>query len=333
MVTMSEIAEKAGVSRYTASKVLNGDKSVKAALRERVLAACRDCGYIPDSRAISLVKGHSDIIGVIVPYLTDDFYSEFVETLDQVVLAKGYRPVYRSSYNSAELESDILRMFLSIKVCGLVVAPVVSGIDRETHALAARNVPVVYFDRCFDENTWHVVNDNHAGTFAATTLMLEKGRTPAYLGSFYRETNSTAKQREQGYADAMKAAGKHPLLLDVSGSAEQQDNEKFGCEVVRKHLEHASAPDALLCVTDSVAFGAMRALFEVGLLPGKDILVCGHDNLRFSAYTTPALTTVRQRQDLFASTCMEILEQAFAGNPPARKEYRFEPELILRETT
>ena len=79
MITMLDIAKRSGISRYTVSKVLNGNPSVRPATREKVLAACRKYGYIPDSAAVGLVKGHTNLIGVTVPYLTDDFYSEFIE--------------------------------------------------------------------------------------------------------------------------------------------------------------------------------------------------------------------------------------------------------------
>ena len=118
MITMLDIAKRSGISRYTVSKVLNGNPSVRPATREKVLAACRKYGYIPDSAAVGLVKGHTNLIGVTVPYLTDDFYSEFIEKLDRIAPVRGYQLIYRSSYNDGATEAAILRSFLSLKVCG-----------------------------------------------------------------------------------------------------------------------------------------------------------------------------------------------------------------------
>ena len=153
MITMLDIAKRSGISRYTVSKVLNGNPSVRPATREKVLAACRKYGYIPDSAAVGLVKGHTNLIGVTVPYLTDDFYSEFIEKLDRIAPVRGYQLIYRSSYNDGATEAAILRSFLSLKVCGLIVVPVVRGADPAIHRLAARRVPVVYFDRAAGRRT------------------------------------------------------------------------------------------------------------------------------------------------------------------------------------
>lgn len=333
MITMLDIAKRSGISRYTISKVLNGNPSVRPATREKVLAACRKYGYIPDSAAVGLVKGHTNLIGVTVPYLTDDFYSEFIEKLDRIAPVRGYQLIYRSSYNDGATEAAILRSFLSLKVCGLIVVPVVRGADPAIHRLAARRVPVVYFDRPLDGEQYCVLNDNREGTFRMTKLLLEKGRRPSYLGSFYRESNITAVRREQGYCEAMTAAGLEPDCLDVVAGGELQDNERFGYENTVRRLAGGRVPDALLCVTDAVALGAMRALSEAGIRPGADVPICGHDNLRFSEFTTPSLSTVRQRKDLFADTCIDILDRSLHGDPPERREYIFSPELILREST
>ena len=298
-----------------------------------MLEACRKYGYIPDSAAVGLVKGHTNLVGVVVPYLTDDFYSEFIEKLDRIAPVRGYQLIYRSSYNDGATEAGIIRGFLSLKVCGLIVVPVVRGADLSIHRLAARRVPVVYFDRPLSEEQYHVINDNRAGTFRMTNLLLEKGRKPSYLGSFYRESNITAVRREQGYCDAMTAAGLVPDCFDVAAGGELQDNERFGYENTARQLALGKVPDALLCVTDAVALGAMRALSEAGIRPGADVPVCGHDNLRFSEFTTPSLTTVRQRKDLFADACIDILDRSLRGEPPERKEYLFQPELIVREST
>ena len=85
-------------------------------------------------------------------------------------------------------------------------------------------------------------------------------------------------------------------------------------------------------MTDAVALVAIRALKEAGIVVGKDVLVTGHDNLRFSAFLSPALTTVRQRMDIFARTCIAIIDQCLQGHPPTQKKYMYAPEIIRRES-
>ena len=332
MVTMEFIAQKTGLSRYTISRALSGNPKVLPKTRERILQVCEKYGYVPNSNAVGLVKGRTNLIGVVVPYLTDDFYSEFIDALDRTAREHNYQLIYRSSYNDGKLEAEIIKNFLALKVCALIVVPVVVNPDRRVHDLAGKNVPVVYFDRPLSPDRYHVINDNREGVRQITAMLLAAGRRPAYLGSFYRDSNITAREREDGYCAAMKAQRHPPVLLDCSHSHEQQDNEQFGYDNLHWTIEQHQVPDAVVCVTDAVALGAIRALKEAGLAPGQDVLVAGHDNLRFSAFLSPALTTVRQRKDQFAVTCIEIIDQCLKGQPPIRKKYLFAPEIIRRES-
>lgn len=332
MVTMDFIAKKTGLSRYTISRALSGNPKVLPETRQRILEICEKYGYIPNCNAVGLVKGRTNLIGVVVPYLTDDFYSEFIETLDRTAQERDYQLVYRSSYNDNAVEAEIIRNFLALKVCAMIIVPVVVNPDRRIHDLAGKNVPVVYFDRQWSEDRYHVINDNRSGILQMTEALIVAGRSPVYLGSFYRDSNITAKEREHGYCDAMRRHKLPSRLLDCTHSKEQQDNEQFGYDNVRQAIVEQAVPDALVCVTDAVALGAMRALKESGITPGQDVLVTGHDNLRFSAFLSPALTTVRQRKDLFARTCIEIISACLQGAPPVQKKYMFAPEIVRRES-
>lgn len=333
MVTMQYIAKKTGLSRYTVSKILNGDLVVKEKSRKKVLAACEKYGFLPNSNAVGLVKGKTSLIGVVMPYITDDFYSEFAEYLDQAALEKGYQLIYRSSYNDSEIESNIIKNFLALKVCAMIIVPVVTNPDLHIHEVAKKNVPLVYFDRPLDGKQYHVLNDNHLGMFKMTEMIIGKGRVPAYLGSFYHESNITAVLREQGYCEAMKAHKLAPRIIDCYNSLSKQDNEQFGYDNTKKLISEGNIPEALLCVTDAVALGAMRAFREAEIIPGQDIMIGGHDNLHFSAFTSPSLSTVRQPKKIFAQTCIKILDDINHDSPPQQKEFIFEPEIIIREST
>src|SRR3989339_191640 len=198
MVTMEYIAKKIGLSRYTVSRALNGDQKVLEETRNKILDACEKYGYIPNHNAVGLVKGRTNLIGVVVPYLTDDFYSEFIEFLDSNAMERNYQLVYRASYNDNAVEAEIIKNYLALKVCAMIVVPVVVKPNRHIHDLAGKNIPVVYFDRQWSDESYHVINDNHGGVYQMTKTLIDAGCSPAYLGSFYQSSNVTAKQREQG---------------------------------------------------------------------------------------------------------------------------------------
>jgi len=332
MVTMDFIAKATGLSRYTISRALSGNEKVLPETRRRILEACEKYGYIPNRNAVGLVKGQTNLIGVVVPYLTDDFYGEFIEALDRLAAALDFEIVYRSSYNDGATEAGIIKNFLALKVCAMIIVPVVDRPDRKVHELAQKNVPVVYFDRPWSGDHYQVLNDNRLGVRQMTELLLQNGKHPAYLGSFYQHSNISASEREQGYREAMAAAKLAPQIIDCSHSNEHQDNEKFGYDNMRHLIQTSALPDAVVCVTDAVALGVMRALKEAKLVPGVDVAVTGHDNLRFSAFLSPALTTVRQRKDLFAETCLHIIGECLNDRPPQQKKYEFAPEIVRRES-
>lgn len=335
MITMKEIAKEAGLSRYTVSKILNGDQNVKTVSRERVLAICDKSGYIPNNNAIGLVKGKTAIIGMIVPYITDDFYNEIIEQIEDLATAKGYQLVYKSSYNDAQKETSVIKNFLALKVCAMIIVPVVSNPDLRIHQLAARNIPVVYLDRPLSRNSkgvYTVLNDNEKSGYDMTEYLIKKGRTPAYLGSFYGESNITPALRQKGYLDAMKTHCLKPFLIPCNYSSQKQDNEIYGYENMVHLLNHAAPPDAVFCVTDAVALGVTKAIREAGFVPGKEIAVAGHDNLRFSSFVTPSITTMKQPKQLLGKTCIDIADKLIKCQPVSRKKHIFSSELIVRDS-
>ncbi len=332
MITMSQIAGEAGLSRYTVSKILNGDKTVKAASRERVMEICERHGYVPDNNAVNLVRGRSDIIAMIAPYITDGFYSELMELAERRAEALGRRLVYKSSYNDAEKEAGVIKSMLALKVRAMIVAPVVERPDLRIHALAAKNAPIVYFDRPLGEGSRCVLNDNEDSASTMTAHLLGRTDSVAYLDSFYGASNPTALARRVGYAKTMEASGLAPRFIPTDASSERQDNEKFGYENMASALGRGVSFKAVFCITDAVALGAMKAIREAGLKPGEDILVAGHDDLRFSSFVAPSLTTMRQPKERLSEACVDMAERLANGESVASARVVFKSELVVRES-
>ena len=332
MVTVAEIARAAEVSRYTVSKVLNGDASVKPATRKRIHAICDRLGYIPNRNALGLVRGKTDLIALVVPYVTDQFYSAMIEKLERLAARRGYMLIYKSSYNDSATERKIIRSFLSLKVCGLFSVPALPAPDRATHELAEKNVPVIYLDRPFSPDCRCVLNNNYGGAAAMTGHLLEKTADLWYHDSFYGDSNPTAVERRTGYADTMRRHGLEPKFLPVGVSAERQDNERFAYENVSAFLRSGGRCGGIFCVTDAVAFGAAAAVREAGLTPGRDIFLGGHDDLRFGAYANPPITTMRQNLDGICESAFDMLETLLRGESPEPRRKIFDPELIARKS-
>lgn len=294
MVTMKDVARNAGLSLYTVSKVLNGHASVREGTRQKVLRACEDLGYERNPHAVNLVSRKTTTIGMIVSSFTNPFYGELIEAAEREARRRGYNLVYQCSYLDAAIEASIIRHFQALRVCGLVVAPVVTSANRALLERVEEDFPVVYVDRYFSPDSSYVVNDNVESAGLATAHLIDRGTVPGYLGSIRSPLNRALQDRESGYRKAMHAAGLAPLLIPPGNSRAERDNEEFGYDNLKAYLAGSPPPGGLFCANDSVAIGAMRALSERGLVVGKDVLVAGHDNLSYTAYLNPPLTTVEQ---------------------------------------
>lgn len=330
MVTIGEIAEAAGVSRYTASKVLNGETTVRKKIREKVLAVAAELGYIPNLNAKNLVSGRSNLVGLVIPYVTDGFYGQMVEQLEFLAEKAGLMLVYKSTYNNAETEDKIIRSFLSMKVCAMLIVPVVENQNRDVHLLANKNIPVVYLDRSGLQECFSVINDNFDSASVMTNHLLQHGNKVGYLGSFYGDANSTSADRKRGYIAAMSNANCKCCFLPTNESMVKQDNELFAYENVTAFFRSGGHCDALFCVTDAAAFGAAKAAREFGLIPGKNFFIGGHDNLPFGNYANPSITTMAQPIKDICESAISITLNLLAKVDCTAETIVFRSQLIIR---
>jgi DNA-binding LacI/PurR family transcriptional regulator len=291
-VTMRDVAHQTGLSLFTVSKVLNGHPAVMPATRDKVLAACQALGYARNPHAVNLVRGKSKTIGLLVSQILNPFYGEIVEAAERTARELGYDLIYRCSYLDPVQEAEIVRQFIALRVCGLIITPVVTAENQALLQAVGRQLPVVFLDRFFDPESNYVITDNFASGRLMTEHLLGLGRVPHYLASSRSALNSALKDREAGYRAAMAAAGEEARFLPAGGEPSPRDDERFGYEAVAAYLRRYEAPSALFCANDLVALGALCALAESGVKVGEPTLVAGHDNISLSAYLSPPLTTM-----------------------------------------
>jgi DNA-binding LacI/PurR family transcriptional regulator len=334
VVTMGEVAERAGYSRYTVSKVLNGDATVADATRERVLRICKDLNYVPNPHAVSLVRKHSNSIGMVVTYITDPFYGEIIRAAEHEAASHGLQLLVQCSYGDAEKEKQIIATLRILRVCGLVIAPVVPKANRKLLNELETQIPVVCVDRYLRRQSSFVMNDNIASSAMLVERLISRGVAPAYLGSSHGLQNVAACQREQGYLRTMQRHRKEPVLVPLTTGMGGEDTAQFGYDNMAAWLRQGARPSGLFCATDSLSLGAMKALHEVGLTPGRDVLVAGHDDLGFSAYTQPSITTARQPKEQIGRAAVQIVADKIEGKirPGENVQRTFPSELVIRES-
>ncbi len=332
MATMSEVAKAAGVSRFTVSKVLQGDPTVKRAIRERVEQAARKLLYVPNPHAVSLVRGKTATIGIIVSRISDPFYGEIIEVADRHAQAHGHQLIVQCSYGEPAREEQIVQHFIALRVTGFIIAPCATPENQDLLARVERSMPVVYIDHVVKSDCHYVVNDHFGAAKLVTAHLLECGAVPAYLGSSQSKNNRAVADRERGYVAAVTAARGNPALIPIVSTL-QRDDEKFGFENMDASLRAGNRPPALFCATDAIALGALRALENHGLIPGKNVAVAGHDDLPFSAYIHPPLTTVRQPKRQIAAAAVEAVVALSQHSSKQFIRKKFRSELIVRESS
>ena len=337
--TMADVATHSGVSRYTVSKVLNGSAGVSSPTRERVLDACQKLRFVTNHHAASLARGNTRFVGLVVTSIVDPFYGEIIEAAEQSAFMLEHDVAYRCSYGDAERERRIANSFLGLKASALIVSPAGTDDNLEFWRGISSQIPLVFIDHAVLDGSHLVATDHYAGGRMVTQHLLERGASPAYLGSSQPLSNSAIADRQRGYLDAMTEAGQAPVLIPIDGLSERGDTERFGYDALSRYLQSGAAPGRLAglwCATDSIAVGAMKALVEAGRRPGADILVAGHDDLPFSAFLNPPLTTVRQLKRAIGERAMRAAVQL-----TTLKDFRktrkireiFAPELVPRAST
>jgi DNA-binding LacI/PurR family transcriptional regulator len=332
---MREVAEKAGVSRYTVSKVLNNDKSVKKKTAEQVLKACNELAYFPNQNAVSLVKGKSTTIGVIVYQINNPFYSELVTATEEAALNNGYHVIFQSSYGNPQREADIIKRLCSLKVCGIIITPLPTDESRELLKQVEKNIPVVYVDRYYEKKSNYIINDNYDSAGKVTRHLIEEGGNPAYLGSARSLEDKHVFERQRGYLETMQKNKLTPELIPTSCKGKvfkgkDEDSEEFGYIMTGEWLKNKPENNAMLCATDAIALGAMRAIAEAKLIIGKDFIIAGHDDYHFSRYLNPSLTTIRQPKNKIADNAVEMIINNKTGK---HRQLKLKSKLMIRDSS
>ena len=337
-LTMQSVAEASGLSRFTVSKVLNGTPGVSDATRARVTRACEKLNFVVNQHAASLARGATQLMGVVVTSIVDPFYGEIIDTAERTAASLGYDLAYRCSYGDPEKERGIARAFLGLKARAIVVSPASTDENLDFWRSLASQIPVVFIDHSVVDWSHVVMTDHLRGARLVTEHLLQRRVAPVYLGSSHPLRNEAIAARLNGYTEAMAAAGKQPKVVPTDGLAALGDTERFGFEAMSRYLAARGARGirGLCCATDAIALGAMKALLDVGLRPGIDVLVAGHDDLPFSAFLNPPLTTVRQPKVAIGKQCIEAAVRLSSAKDfrrvPKIREI-LAPELVIREST
>lgn len=328
-VNMHHIAERAKVSLGTVSHVINGSAAVREPLRQRVLEAIKALGYQPSQLARGLRRDYTNMIGMIIPDITNPFFPALVRAAEDVAYSHLYRLVLCNSDNDPQKEAFYLSELQSYLPAGLLVIPAAGSELREPPLRNGRPTPTVCIDRKPEGWKGDMVRaGNEEGAYAATLHLIDHGhRRIATIAGPQHLTN--AQERLYGFRRALQEAG---LELPAEFVVHGKFDRNSGLEAALRLLRPVSRPTAIFAGNDLMAMGALLAVRELGLRCPEDVSIVGFDNLDTAELLQPSLTTVQQPVYRLGSTATELLIQRITGLEAAPQEITLETELIRRDS-
>lgn len=287
MVTIKDVARKAGVSVATVSRVLNNSGPASPDAAQRIRAAAAELRYVPHGGARSLITAKSNTIGVLLPDIYGEFFSEVIRGIDQTAQQHGYHLLLSGSHNGKrEIEAAMRAMR------GRTDGIIAMGPHLDARTLFENlpaSVPAVLLS-CAERDDEHqsLSIDNVQGAREMVRHLASLGhqRIAIIKGA---EGNFDATERLQGYRQALLDAGLSP---DASLEVEGDFTEASGHRATMALLALDEPPTAVFCANDSMAIGALSALRERGLKVPDDMTVAGFDDIPLARYMNPPLSSV-----------------------------------------
>ena len=326
--TIRDVAREAGVSVATVSRVLNNSGPVGGETRRRILEVAAALRYTPDSAARSLITRRTNTIGILLPDLYGEFFSEVIRGIDATAQRGGYHLLVSSSHNDKGALEAAMRAMRG-RVDGLVVM----SPDVDAHALVANladTTPVVLLNCDVEGTAFDSLNiDNFGGASAMVTHLLGRGhRRIAFVGG--SERNHDAAERLRGYRATLSAAGIAPKPeWERAGDFTEAGGYRAATEVIALDPR----PTAIFAANDSMAIGALSALREAGIQVPGDVVVVGFDDIPIARYMSPPLTTVHVEINELGERATRMLLQAVEEkNQHVKVQETLPTALVIRES-
>jgi LacI family transcriptional regulator len=327
MATSNDIAKCAGVSQATVSRVLRDHQNVSASTRARVLRVIEELNYRPNGIARAMRTSRTDTIGVVVARLSNPLYPELLDMLNRALSELGKRMVVWDSEGSGEIAaSEAIRQSI---VDGVLFTTATANSTVLYEAIRA-SAPVVLVNRTVQGLPCDQVSSDNAGggALVASYFVDNKRRRIAFISGDIEP--STIRERETGFLTALEKLGSP---LDPRLHLRSEFSHDAGRRAMRSLLELATPPDAVFCVNDVVAFGALDAAVELGCQVPEDVWLVGFDDVEMASWSMMSLTTVRQPLKQLIDDGVRLLLQRIAGGIEPPQQICHPTELVLRGST
>jgi len=329
-ITIKDVAREAKVSVATVSRALNGHENVAEPVRQAVLAVAARLRYTPHAAARSLSSRRTNTVGVVLPDLYGEFFSELMRGIDQVARAHRLHLLV-SSYHGDQVQQGAALRAMRGRVDGLLVlSPYAESPGFLTDNLP-QALPTVLINTYLPEQEHPVLSiDDHAGAVAMTRHLLDAGhRRIAFISG--PDSNFDARERLRGFRDALAASGSGAEGIELPGDFDEASGHRAGQEL----LAAGSLPDAVFAANDMMALGCLYAFAQAGIRVPDDVALAGFDDIPLARFVHPSLTTMQVSIAELGDNAMTRLMQLMDGkntDSPGDKQ-TLVPRLIVRDSS
>lgn len=289
MANLKDVAEYAGVSPSTVSRVLSNKSYVSEKTRQKVMAAVRYYDFSPNALAKSLKMGRSNTIAMMVPSIQNLIFPVIVRGVEDTARRMGYTVILCNTDENMEVEKSYINKLRTRWIDGFIVASMMPDSDH-IRALKDEGFPVVLTCRSYGNDMDAVIIDNQQAAFEATSYLIRSGHHRIALAMGRQEIPIYA-DRYKGYCQALEH---HNLPYDEQLVIHESNGTSSFHYLIQNMLASGILPDAILATSDPKAFVVMRALHDAGIKVPQDISVMGIDNVEISSLIEPPLSTISQ---------------------------------------
>ena len=326
-MTIKDVAREAGVSVATVSRVWNEAAFVSPETRQRVAAVATRMGYSPHGAARSLITRTTHTLGVLLPDLYGEFFSEIIRGIDHTAQAAGYHILVSSSHDSKD-EIDAALRSMRGRVDGMIIMSPDLEAQQTLHALQG-SFPVVLLNGGAESKAFDTITiENHEGAREMALHLVARGHTRIAMICGPRR-NYDAAERLRGYQSALTESG---IALAESLVVQGDFSELAGHRAVKQLLDLQHRPTAIFAANDSMAIGALSALREAGLRVPEDIAVAGFDDIPMARYMNPPLSTVHVDISKLGERAAALLLSSLHQGPRPREQLQLSTTLVIRSS-
>lgn len=328
-IRLTEVAKLAGVSPITASRFFRNPEALSVSKRERVESAAKELGYVPNLAARALASQRTEVIGVLIPSLTNNVFNDVLRGIYDASEGSRYSIQFVNTRYSILQEEKLLRLFQAQKPSGLIVTGI-NQTEASIDIMKAMNCPIVQIMEIGPQPVDMMVGFSHYdAAFAAVSHLISQGRRR--IGVVGARMDPRVQRRLEGYRDAMKQAGlADPALILTTPTP---TGMTLGGTLLADLLAKVPDLDAVFCINDDLALGALFECQRRQIPVPEKLAIVGFNDMEFMASAFPSLSSVRTNRYEMGRDAVTMLIDAIEGRRPEKPVVDLGFELMVRESS